>query len=94
MEVCWGNNVYCIAKVEERFGIGKPFDAVFLFYAFGRAVIGVVKANYLRIADFFPIVEMKFSEVTCTKDSNFEHASILRIRANINHADQGSCRNS
>src|SRR5258708_1842948 len=73
MKMSRGHDVYQVASVYEAFGGRKPGKLIFIGNFQGNGVIGVVKSYQFCYFYFFPIVEVKFSEVTNSKNAYFQH---------------------
>jgi hypothetical protein len=66
----WRHNIYRIADVHQLRSICKPRDAVFFCYDGCVMVIGVEEAHQFRVFNFFPVVEVIFTQVSCTEQGN------------------------
>jgi len=72
-----GDDIDEVTGFDEAFGVQKSWDLIFIGDFLGDAVVGVVESYQFCYFYFFPVVEVKFSEVTDSKDADFKHLLIF-----------------
>jgi hypothetical protein len=75
-----GYNVDEVAGVHEGVGVGEAWYLVFLGYFRGIGVFRVIESYQFRLFDLFPIIQMKFPEVTDAKNPYFKHLLFFILR--------------
>jgi hypothetical protein len=69
----WGYDVDEVAGVDERVRIGESLQLVVGGDFRGDRVIGVIESHQFCSFYLFPVVQMKFPEVTNAKNTHFKH---------------------
>src|SRR6188472_2842640 len=80
MMISWRNNIGCIDLSQKLAGISKSFQSVFCNYLFRIFLIRIIKADKFTSRNFFPVIQVKFTKMTNSKNSNLEHVIHLMLK--------------
>jgi hypothetical protein len=70
---CGSDDVNHITDIHQLGGVGKAGELVFTRDFPGYFVIGVIESYQFRRLDLFPVIQMKFAQVTDAKYTYFKH---------------------
>jgi hypothetical protein len=69
----WGDDVNHITDIHQLGWVGKAGELVFIGDLPGYCVIGIIKSYQFRRFDLFPVIQMKFTQVTDAKNTYIKH---------------------
>ena len=69
----WGYDIDEVAGFDQGILVGEALQLVFFGDFCGDRVIGVIESHQFCSFDLFPVVKMKFPEVTDAKNTHFKH---------------------
>ncbi len=78
-----GDDIDYVTGIHQLSGVGKAGKLVFIGDFAGDGVVGVIKSYQFRLFDLFPVIQMKFTQVTDAKNTYFKHLLCFVAASNL-----------